>query len=46
MSKKALRKAYTKELALELRGKKSKNKRSSDEELQQLAADAAARGGY
>lgn len=46
MSKKTLRKAYTKELALELRGKKAKNKRSSEEELMQLVADAAARNNH
>lgn len=43
MSKKTLRKAYAKELALEIRGKKVKNKRASEEELMQLVADASAR---
>ncbi|ADP02539.1 hypothetical protein GECvBMG_gp156 [Salmonella phage GEC_vB_MG] len=46
MSKKTLRKAYQKELALELRGKKRKNKRTTEDELMQLVADAAARGNY
>lgn len=46
MSKKTLRKAYQKELALELRGKKRKDKRASTEDLMQLVADAAARNGY
>ena len=46
MTKKTLRKAYQKELALELRGKKRKNKRAEDEELFQLVADTAARNSY
>lgn len=47
MSKKTLRKAYAKELALELRGnKKTKNKRASEEELMQLVADASARNSH
>lgn len=43
MSKKTLRKAYQKELALELRGKKRKDKRANEEEIMQLVADNAAR---
>ncbi len=46
MAKKTLRKAYNKELALELRGKKRKSKRASEDELMQLVADAAARVNY
>lgn len=46
MSKKTLRKAYQKELALELRGKKRKDKRASEEELLQLVNDASARKSY
>lgn len=43
MSNKKLRKAYQKELALELRGKKRKSKQNENEELLQLVADNAAR---
>lgn len=46
MSKKTLRKAYQKELALELRGKKRKDKRATEEELLQLMNDASARKSY
>lgn len=46
MSKRTLRKAYQKELALELRGKKRKTKRATEDELLQLVADSAARGTY
>lgn len=46
MAKKTLRKAYNKELALELRGKKRKSKRASEDQLMQLVADAAARVNY
>lgn len=43
MSRATLRKAYQKELALELRGKKRRNKRGETEDLMQLMAAAAAR---
>lgn len=43
MSRHTLRKAYQKELALELRGKKRKNKRADTEELLAMVADTAAR---
>lgn len=46
MSKKTLRKAYQKELALELRGKKRKSKTQDTEELLQLVADTAARNSH
>lgn len=47
MSKKTLRKAYQKELALELRsgGKKRKEKRTSEDDLMMMVADANARRG-